>query len=82
MVYTQMYLMFCRSSLNRFSCLLNAFNFTVGNYILKANNNSVSSVTIEIFCTFVKHDSFISYCSAYFFFIMLYSNFERSYFVC
>ena len=27
MVYTQMYLMFCRSSLNRFSCMLNEFNF-------------------------------------------------------
>ena len=40
--------------------------FTVGNNILKTNNNNVSSVTIAIFSTFDKHDSFISYCNAYF----------------
>ena len=60
--------------------MLNTFNFTVGNYILKTNNNNVPSVTIAIFSTFVKHDSFISCCNAYFF-IILYSNFERNYFV-
>ena len=60
--------------------MLNTFNFTVGNYILKTNNNNVSSVTIAIFSTFVKHSSFVSYCSVYYF-IILYSNFERNYFV-
>ena len=66
-----MYLMFCRSSLNRFSCILNTFNFHCwqlhfGN---KKNNNNVSSVTIAIFSTFVKHNSFIVYCNAYYFLI-------------
>ena len=50
--------------------------FTVGNYILKTNYNTVSSDTIAIFSTFVKHNSFISYCNAYYF-IILYSNFEE-----
>ena len=81
MVYTEMYLMFCRSSLNRFLVCLIHLIFTVGNYILKTNNNNVSSVTIAIFSTFVKHDSFISYCNAYIF-KKLNSNFERNYFVC
>ena len=81
MVYTRMYLMFCRSSLNRFSLSLMYLIVTVGNYILKTNNNTVSSVTIAIFSTFVKHNYFISYCNAYYF-IILYSNFERNYFVC
>ena len=76
-----MYLMFCRSSLNRFFVCLILLIFTVGNYILKTNNNNVSSVTIAIFSSFVKHDSFISYCNAYYF-IILYSNFEIDYFVC
>ena len=35
--------------------MLNAFNF----YILKTNNNNVSSVFIAIFSSFVKYDSFI-----------------------
>ena len=61
-------------------CLIHLI-FTVGNYILKTINNNVSSVTIAIFSTFVKHDSFISYCNSYFF-IILYSNFERNFFVC
>ena len=39
-------------------CLIHLI-FTVGNYILKTNNNNVSSVTIAILSTFVKHDSFI-----------------------
>ena len=60
--------------------MLNTFIFTVGNYMLKTNNNTVSSVTIAIFSTFVKQDFFISYCNAYYF-IILYSNFERIYFV-
>ena len=64
MVYTQMYLMFCRSSLNRFFVRLIHLIFTVGNYILKTNNYNVSSVTIAIFSNSVKHDSFISYCNA------------------
>ena len=59
MVYTIMYLMFCRSNLNMFLVCLIHFIFTVGNYILKANNNYVSSVTVAIFSTVVKHDSFI-----------------------
>ena len=79
MVYTQMYLMFYRSSLNMPSCM--HLIFTVGNYILKTNNNNVSFVTVAIFSTFVKHNSFISYCNTYYF-IILYSNFERNYFVC
>ena len=58
--------------------MLNTFNFTVGNYILKTNNNNVSSVTIAIFSSFIKHDPIISYCNAYYF-IILYSNFERNY---
>ena len=61
--------------------MLNTFIFTVRNYILKTNNNNVSSVTIAIFSTFVRHDSFILYCNAYHF-IILYSNFEKNYFVC
>ena len=32
--------------------------FTIGNSILKTNKNNVSSVTIAIFSTFVKHSSF------------------------
>ena len=79
MVYTQMYLMFCGSTLNRFSCMLNTFNFHCWQLHLKTNNNNVSSVTIAIFSSFIKHDSFISYYNAY---IILYSNFERNYFVC
>ena len=59
--------------------MLNTFDFTVGNYILKTNNNNVSSVAIGIFSTFAKHE--ISYCNAYLL-IILYSNFERNYFVC
>ena len=51
-------------------CLIHLI-FTVSNYILKTNNN-VSSVTIAIFSTFAKHDSFISYCNTYYF-IILYS---------
>ena len=61
--------------------MLNKFIFTVGSYILKTNNNIVSSVTIAIFSPFVKHDYFISYCNVYHF-IILYSNSERNYFVC
>ena len=51
--------------------MLNTFNFTVANYILKTNNNYVSSVTIAIFSTFVKHDSLISYCNAYLFYYII-----------
>ena len=61
-------------------CLIHLI-FTIGNYILKTNNNNVSSVTIAIFSTFVKHSSFLSECNAYYF-IILYSIFERNYFVC
>ena len=61
--------------------MLNTFNFHSWNLLLKTNNNNVSSVTIAIFSSFVKHDSFISYCNAYYY-IILYSNFERNYFVC
>ena len=67
MVYTQMYLMFCRSSLNRLLVCLIHLIFTVGNCILKTNNSNVSFVTIAIFSTFFEYDSFISYCNAYFF---------------
>ena len=81
MVYTQMYLMFCKSSLNRvFICLIDLI-FTVGNYILKTNNNNVLSVTIAIYSTFVKLDS-LYHIVMLIFFIILYSNFERNYFVC
>ena len=45
--------------------MLNTFNFHYWQLHLKANNYNVSSVTIAIFSTFVKHDSFISYCNAY-----------------
>ena len=61
--------------------MLNTFNFHGWNLILKTNNNNISSVTIAIFSTFAKHDSFISYCNSYYY-IKLYSNFERNYFVC
>ena len=61
--------------------MLNTFNFYFWHYILKTKNNNVSSVTIATFSTFVKHDSFISYCNGYFF-IILYGNFKRNYFVC
>ena len=47
--------------------MLNTFNFYWGNYILKTNNSYVSSVTIATFSTFIKHDSFISYCNGNFF---------------
>ena len=53
--------------------MLNTFNFPVGNYILKTNNNYVSSVTIAIFSTFVKHDSFKSYRYAYYFILLYYT---------
>ena len=47
--------------------MLNTFNFYCWQlHFEKKNNNNVSSVTIAIFSTFVKHDSFISYCNAYF----------------
>ena len=55
MVYTQMYLMFCRSNLNMFLVCLIHFIFTVGNYILKANNNNVSSVTNVSTILFIYH---------------------------
>ena len=81
MVYTQMQLIFCRSSLNSFSCMLNTFNFHCRLLHFENVNNNVSSVIIAISSTFVKHDSFISYLYAYYF-IIFYSNFERNYFVC
>ena len=56
--------------------MLNAFDFHCWQLHLETNNNNVSSVTIAIFSTFVKHDSFISYYHAYYFMI-LYSNFEK-----
>ena len=58
--------------------MLNTFN--VYNYILETNNNTVSSVTIAIFSTFVKHDYFISYCNAYY--LLYYTAILRYYFVC
>ena len=61
--------------------MLNTFNFHCWQLHLKTNNINGSSVTIAIFSSFVKLDSFISYCNAYYF-IKLYSNFEISYFVC
>ena len=76
MVYTQVDL----AKTGFVVCLIHLV-FTVGNYILKTNNNNGSSVTIATVSTFVKHDSFISYCNAYYF-IILYSNFERNNFVC
>ena len=61
--------------------MLNTFSFHCLQLHFENNNNNVSSVTVAIFSTFVKHDSFISYYNAYYF-IILYSNFERNYFIC
>ena len=61
--------------------MLNTFNFCWRQLHLKTNNNKVSSVTVAIFSSFVKHDSFISYCNTYSF-IISFSNFEGNYFVC
>ena len=58
-------------------CLIHLI-FTVGKYISKTNNSNVSSVTIAIFSTFDKLDSFISYCNAYYF-IKLYSNLKENF---
>ena len=50
--------------------MLNTFNFHCWQFNLKTNNNNVSSVTNAVFTVFVKHDSFISYCNAYYFIIL------------
>ena len=77
MVSTQMNLIIVDLAKTGFLVCIIHLIFTVGNYILKTNNHNVSSVTIAIFSTFVKHDSFMSYCYT-FYFIISYSNFERN----
>ena len=52
--------------------MLNAFNFYCWQLHFENKNNNVSYVTIAIFSTFVKHDSFIAYCNAYFFLLHVY----------
>ena len=57
--------------------MLDTFNWRCLHIKKKIN---VSPVTIEIFYSFVVHDFMISYCNAYYL-IILYSNFERNYFI-
>ena len=73
MVYTQM---LCISSIGVYSYMRNISNSHCLHFEKKIN---VSPVTV-IFNSFVVHDFIISYCNAYNL-IILYSNFERNYFV-
>ena len=76
MVYTQMYLMLCISSIGVYSCMRNTSNSHFLHFEKKLN---VSPVTV-ISYSFVVHDFMILYCNAYNP-IISYSNFERNYFV-
>ena len=50
--------------------MLNSLNFHCWQLHFENNNNNVSSATIAIFSSFVKQDSFMSYCNAYYFMIL------------
>ena len=62
-----------------FSCMLNTLIFTVDSYILKKYQCIPRPVTIAIVYSLGEHDFILSYCKML---IILYSNFERNYFIC
>ena len=78
----EMYLVLCRSSIYFFSCMLNTLIFTVDSYIFKKTLN-VSLGVSQLQSSILLMNTIILYhiekCLLSY---LLYSNFERNYFVC
>ena len=56
-----MHLILCRSSINGFSCILNAFKFTVYNYISNLSPGQLQSSIYSV----VENDIIISSCNVF-----------------